>query len=347
MPASITPASAARIQDFLRCNQHLTQHLDQAQAWTLCGLRWGIQRFHYCCPVEPDYSVTPHQHEYLEVNLLCQGQLDFGTPDHRIILRPGDVCFMPPKRTHDWFTCKSPVAIAGFHIRISTLDETGRILLQALNQQVDAGRFRVRKNTEHSRIHRTIWRLIHEDPPGPLIADKINTWIQLFMQTLLERMALPALITPPVRPPAIGPETIAISKYQQIVDFIDRHINQPIQLEDIARHFNYSVRHVARLFRRESGVALGQYILERKLRAAQRLLATTDYPVKTIALDLGYHDVGYFCRLFRTHMMGTPNGYRTSMLVGRTASPDSPLGHHKFRGYFRGNGQPAAEPARR
>ena len=62
------------------------------------------------------------------------------------------------------------------------------------------------------------------------------------------------------------------------------------------------------------------------------LAATTDHPVKTIAIDLGYHDVGYFCRLFRTHLMGTPNSYRAQMLAGRTASPASPHSPHSFRG---------------
>jgi AraC-like DNA-binding protein len=67
--------------------------------------------------------------------------------------------------------------------------------------------------------------------------------------------------------------------------------------------------------------------------------------VKTIALDLGFQDVSYFCRLFRTHLMGTPNGYRTQVLAGRTASPDSPSGHHSFRGFFRASSQ-SPVPAR-
>jgi hypothetical protein len=42
--------------------------------------------------------------------------------------------------------------------------------------------------------------------------------------------------------------------------------------------------------------------------------------------------VGYFCRLFRTHLMGTPNSYRAQMLAGRTATPYSATNHHSFRG---------------
>ena len=56
--------------------------------------------------------------------------------------------------------------------------------------------------------------------------------------------------------------------------------------------------------------------------------------MKTIALELGYTDVGYFCRVFRTHLLGTPNNYRMQILAGRTNRPGGPSGHHSFRGNF-------------
>lgn len=76
------------------------------------------------------------------------------------------------------------------------------------------------------------------------------------MQELIERAVPASLFAAPAVAPTIGPDTVASSKYQQIVDFVDQNIHQPIQLEDVARHFH-----------KESGVALGQYILQRKLRA--------------------------------------------------------------------------------
>jgi len=335
MSEAITPAATADMRDFLRCSQLLAQLLDHSPTWVLCGLRWSVQRFHYCCPVEPDYGTKFHQHDYLEINLLCKGRLQFRTADHAVAISPGDVYFITPRRKHTWDTVHAPVVIAGFHIRVSVIDKSGHALLKALNDRIDRGAFNLRKAAAFSRVHQNIWELIHQDPPSPLVADKLRALFELFAQEMIEHAVPSALLTAPMATPIIGPDTIATSRYEQIVDFVHQNINQPIRLDDIAHHFDYSVRHVARLFRRESGVALGQYILEQKLRTAQRMLATTDYSVKNIAIDLGFHDVGYFCRLFRTHLMGTPNGYRTQVLAGRTASPDSPGGHHNFRGFFR------------
>lgn len=328
------------MRDFLRCNQLLAQHLDGSPPWFLGGLRWFLQRFYYCCPVEDDFRVSLHQHDWLEVALICRGRVEYSTPGHAVTLNAGDIFFMPPGRTHSWKSVKAPLSIAGFQLKISVLDKSGQALLKSLNDRAAAGTFSLRKTAALSHIHQTIWEMIHRESPSPLLGEKLRVLNQLFLQEMIERIVPASLLTVPSAPPTIGPETLATSKFQHIVDFVHQNINQPIQLEDIASHFHYSVRHVARLFRRESGVALGQYILEQKLHAAQRMLATTDYPVKTIALDLGYRDVGYFCRLFRAHLMGTPNGYRTGLLAGRTSAPAGPSGHHSFRGLYRNRTQP-------
>lgn len=330
MPGVITPA-AADIRDYLRCNQTLAQCLDGSPPWTLCGLRWFLQTFYYCCPVEPDYQVSTHQHDWFEVALLCKGRLEYRTKQHAATFKPGDIFFMVPGRPHSWSTLRAPVAIASYQIKIGTVDKTGAAVLQALCDAADAGRFHLRRNSAHERVHERIWELLHQEPPCPLLAEKLRTLTQIFMQELLAQAVAAPVLAQPFTAPTIRPETVATSKYQQIVDFVQQNINQPIQLEDIASHFHYSVRHVARIFREESGVALGRYIVDQKLRTAQRLLATTDYPVKAIALDLGYHDVGYFCRLFRTHLMGTPNSYRSQMLAGRRAGPHGGTNHHNFR----------------
>lgn len=332
MPGNPTPVAAADMRAFLRCNQTLAQHLDGAPPWLLCGLRWYLQCFYYCCPVESDYRVTMHQHDWFEIALLCKGRLQYRTPKHAATFQPGDIFFMPPGRQHSWSTLKAPVVIASLQIKVGALEKSGQDTLQSLLDRVDAGHFHIRRNPVHTRLHQTMWELLHQSPPSPLLADKLRSLTELFVQEMIDRAAPQTSFPQSQAPFPIDPESVATSKYQQIVDFVHQNINQPIQLEDIASHFHYSVRHIARIFREESGVALGRYIVDQKLRAAQRLLATTDHPVKTIAFDLGYHDVGYFRRLFRTHLMGTPNGYRAQMLSGRRANPYGAGNPHTFRG---------------
>ena len=50
----------------------------------------------------------------------------------------------------------------------------------------------------------------------------------------------------------------------------------------------------------------------RKMERAMVMLATSDAPVKTIALSLGYDDVPYFNRAFKKQLGMTPQQYRDS-----------------------------------
>ena len=342
-PRSPTSPSKADARDFHLCNQLLLHHVDYSSSWVIRGLRWAPQVFHYCCPLESNHSSLWHEHDVFELNLLCQGSLNFQTTDHTVKIRAGDVYYMSPGLRHQWSMVSAPVSIAGFHFRVSALNQSGSELLDSLKQRAAKGQFALGKNAPHTQIHRAIWEALHRLPRCPLLAEKLNTLFQLFVEEFLE-LAVPGdVLAPPVTISTLTPETVAVSKYQQIVDYVNQNIYKPLHLEDIAQHFNYSVRHVSRLFQKESGMSLGLFILERKLQIAQRLLATTDYPVKTIALELGYNDVGYFCRLFRTHLQGTPNKFRMQILAGRTARPEGPSGHHSFRGnYQRPAGSPSA-----
>jgi AraC-like DNA-binding protein/mannose-6-phosphate isomerase-like protein (cupin superfamily) len=333
-PHSITPPLQAEFRDFHLCNQIFVQHLDSSSSWIIRGLRWSPQAFTYCCPVESDHSQPVHEHDVFELGLVCQGKLLFKTPDHSVSVRPGEVYFMPPGMKHSWNSEKNPLTMAGFVFRVSALDHAGQAILDALKKRVGRGEYSLKNNRVYDQIHRTIWEAIHRVPHSPLLSEKLTTLFQHFVQEFLEQALPESVLGTRIAVSTLKPDTVAISKYQQIVDYVNRNIHQPLQLEDIAHHFNYSVRHVSRLFQKESGISLGLFILERKLRIAQRMLATTDYPVKTIAMELGYRDVGYFCRLFRTHLLGTPNSYRVQILAGRTILREGPSGHHSFRGNF-------------
>jgi AraC-like DNA-binding protein len=60
-----------------------------------------------------------------------------------------------------------------------------------------------------------------------------------------------------------------------------------------------------------------QFIINRILLEAKRLLFYTDKPVKEIAYDLGYEDPAYFNRLF-THKTGsTPTNFKKNYSSGK------------------------------
>lgn len=68
--------------------------------------------------------------------------------------------------------------------------------------------------------------------------------------------------------------------------------------------------HVARVFRREYGLSVGEYARSLRLEWAASRLAFDDAPLAQVALEAGFADQSHFTRAFRRHAGVTPGRYR-------------------------------------
>jgi methylphosphotriester-DNA--protein-cysteine methyltransferase len=68
--------------------------------------------------------------------------------------------------------------------------------------------------------------------------------------------------------------------------------------------------HLVELFTREIGVPPHQYLLARRLERGAELLAQTDLPITTLALDLGFASSSHFAVAFRNRHHRAPSTYR-------------------------------------
>lgn len=64
--------------------------------------------------------------------------------------------------------------------------------------------------------------------------------------------------------------------------------------------------YLARLFKKELGVSLGQYIKDRRMEKACHALVETRMAVSRIAGMVGYDNYSYFIKLFREQFGMTP-----------------------------------------
>lgn len=74
----------------------------------------------------------------------------------------------------------------------------------------------------------------------------------------------------------------------------------PIGLREVADAVGLTAGHLATAVKRRTGRTVGEWITERRMREARRLLADTDLTVTALARRVGYRDPGYFVRRFRT-----------------------------------------------
>ena len=100
---------------------------------------------------------------------------------------------------------------------------------------------------------------------------------------------------------------------QKVKAIVEQRLGEELSREELASAVYLNPAYLSRLFRKETGMVLTDYILQEKMRRASDLLATTDLSVSEIGSRLGYGNFSYFARLFRKVHGATPQDYRKSL----------------------------------
>lgn len=94
-------------------------------------------------------------------------------------------------------------------------------------------------------------------------------------------------------------ETEQKSQVERIESYIHDHIESEITREDIAEYVHLNVDYMGRLFKKNHGISLKEYIIEEKMRVAQNLLRTTMLPISFVAAKAGYANFSHFSRIYK------------------------------------------------
>ncbi|MCO1655033.1 helix-turn-helix transcriptional regulator [Pseudonocardia sp. S2-4] len=84
----------------------------------------------------------------------------------------------------------------------------------------------------------------------------------------------------------------------EVFAVIEERYPQPLSLRDVARAVSITPGHLTSTVRRRTGRTVQEWITERRMVQARRLLAATALPVGEVGRLVGYPDPGYFARVF-------------------------------------------------
>lgn len=97
---------------------------------------------------------------------------------------------------------------------------------------------------------------------------------------------------------------------ERVAEWIRLHACEGIQPSDTAAHFGYNGDYLTQLFRRMTGMTMGEFINRRRLDEAKKLLLDTSLRIGEVASRAGFRDEKYFMKLFRRMENITPTEYR-------------------------------------
>lgn len=100
--------------------------------------------------------------------------------------------------------------------------------------------------------------------------------------------------------------------YLDLIDYIQLNISKNLKVNRIAEEFGYNEKYLSHLFKDISGIPMKQYIMQRKIEAANFLLTDSNIPIHDIAEQLGFSCSHNFTRSYKNFSGLTPGEYRNT-----------------------------------
>lgn len=112
----------------------------------------------------------------------------------------------------------------------------------------------------------------------------------------------------------MGTEPNLCQKSQNVVQecckyIIDNLGDASLTITDIAAHFYVTPIYLNRIFKKEKGTSISQWLIQERMQLAAHLLKTTNYPAVAIANRAGYNNYPYFSTVFKKYFGCSPSQY--------------------------------------
>ncbi|MGW8821187.1 response regulator transcription factor [Paenibacillus lautus] len=100
------------------------------------------------------------------------------------------------------------------------------------------------------------------------------------------------------------------SVIQRIQSYIKEHLHESITREQLASFVHLNPAYLSRLFKREVGESITDYILHVRMSQAKDLILTSTIPISEVAKTFGYHNFSHFSKMFRKVYQVSPQEFR-------------------------------------
>lgn len=103
---------------------------------------------------------------------------------------------------------------------------------------------------------------------------------------------------------------------RKTLEYLHNHYDERPAMSEICNAVSYSVAHLSRVFKKETGKSVMEYLAELKTEKAKALLTENELSLIEIAARLGYEDYNYFTHAFKNRVGVSPLNYRKALNDG-------------------------------
>ncbi|WP_159886604.1 helix-turn-helix transcriptional regulator [Paenibacillus puerhi] len=247
-----------------------------------------------------------HHHKEVELILVQKGRHEIRMPNRIYELGPGDVMLVGASRLHAPRKLgEEQLVHTVLHVDLQAYFDPAMMSyyrhfsealhpLDELNEMFEDEKVKLAVG----RIIEDIHREVLEAAPGYEIAASMH--VKHLMLTLLRHDAR-GLLQPH--------EYIEADIVRPILDHIDEHLEQKLDMESISQMAGMSYYYFSRYFKKTMGVSFTDYVNRRRIARAERLLVTGRQSVIEIAEEVGIGNMAHFYELFKRYNGCTPKQF--------------------------------------
>ena len=255
----------------------------------------------------------PHVHDFFEIMCVIEGSCTNSIGDQIHHLKAGDVLIVAPGTMHAISDTDENSLIINLLITTDTFDSNFFYLLKdqtILSDFLKDTLYRNKKSSyllfhasADSEIFTILTALYTEECSNKRYKSVIKKQLVELFFSLLLRNHEKDLVFPDPEGDSEDNNFIFILKYME-----KRYQN--ITLQETARFFHYSERHMIRLLKKYTGLSFSQNIKKIRLNHAAELLVNTNLSQKEIASRVGYSNPSHLKELFIQEYQMSPVEYR-------------------------------------
>lgn len=251
-----------------------------------------------------------HVHDYLEVMLFLQGSLDYLVESKIYHICPSDIIIVPPGYFHrplilDSHAVYERIVIWMTNEVIEALSTPEADLTHCIQHISEKQYFLIPDHTQENFLMRTAIQqlafLQQEDRFGK------NMLVTGFLREIL-LYAYHSMYSSALPPQRIIKNPLIAAA----VDYISHHLSEPITLESLADILFVSKYHLAHTFKKHMGVSLHQYLINKRLTLAKKLIAQGQ-SFNSACTDCGFNNYSNFFKVFKANVGLSPREYLDSL----------------------------------
>ena len=104
---------------------------------------------------------------------------------------------------------------------------------------------------------------------------------------------------------------------RQLLHVLSERLTENLPIPELADSMHLNPQYIMRLFKKEMGCSILQYITSRRIALAVQYLEDTNLPITEVALLCGFDNYSYFTRVFKRFTGQSPAAFRK-----RSVPPD-------------------------